>query len=152
MLIPNLKERHEIVFKGADPYEDIRGVIENYQLPEAINLVATITSKKGTIRSNHYHPVQEQKVLLISGKYISIYKDLLYQNSPIKHHLISAGDLVITPPMVVHTMIFLEDSVFINLVNGNRDHNKFGEHTIPFVLVKQEEKEDYIKKYDISKK
>lgn len=152
MLIPNLKERHEIVFKGADPYEDVRGVIENYQLPEAINLVATITSKKGALRSNHYHPVQEQKVLLISGKYISIYKDLLYPNSLIKHHLISAGDLVITPPMVVHTMIFLEDSVFINLVNGNRDHNKFGEHTIPLILVKPEEKEEYTKKYDLSKK
>lgn len=150
--IPNLKERYETIIKGADLFEDVRGVISNYHLPEGINLVSTITSKAGTMRANHYHPVQEQKVLITSGKFISVYKDLLHPDSSIKHHLISAGDLIITPPMVAHTMIFLEDTVFLNLVNGNRDHDKFGEHTIPFVLVKQEEKEGYIKKYDLSKK
>ncbi len=66
----------EYIDKGKDVYSDNRGKIENYNLSEKINLVATITSKPNTLRSNHYHPVQQQKCLLIKGKYISIYKDL----------------------------------------------------------------------------
>lgn len=146
--IPNFKERGETVIRGKNSFEDERGKIDNYELPESVNLVATITSKKGTLRANHFHPIQEQKCLLVSGSYISVYKDLLVHNSPIKHQIIKAGDLSIMPPMVAHAMIFLEDSVLVNLVNGNRDHDKFGEHTIKYELVKQEEVEEYISKYN----
>ena len=146
--VPGLKEREETLIKGANSFEDERGKIDNYELPESVNLIATITSKKGTVRANHFHPIQEQKCLLISGKYISIYKDILVPNSTVKHQLVQSGDLSIMPPMMAHTMIFLEDSVFVNLVNGNRDHEKFGEHTIKYELVKPEEIEGYISKYN----
>ena len=72
----NKKFFSEYIDKGKDIYLDYRGKIENYNLSEKINLVATISSKPNTLRSNHYHPVQQQKCLLIKGKYISIYKDL----------------------------------------------------------------------------
>ncbi len=146
--IPNFKERDELLIKGANPFVDTRGKIDNYELPESINLIATITSKKGTVRANHFHPIQEQKCLLISGKYISVYKDLLVPDTDVKHQLVLAGDLSIMPPMTAHTMIFLEDSVFVNLVNGNRDHKKFGEHTIKYELVKPEEVKEYISRYN----
>src|SRR3989344_4554687 len=146
--IPNFKERDELIVKGGNPFVDSRGKIDNYELPESVNLIATITSKKGTVRANHFHPIQEQKCLLISGKYISVYKDLLVPDGNVKHQLILTGDLSIMPPMMAHTMIFLEDSIFINLVNGNRDHDKFGEHTIKYELVKPEEVEKYISKYN----
>ena len=71
----NRKKLFEYVVNGSNPYIDLRGKINNYKLNESINLIATITSKKGTMRSNHYHPVQQQKCLLIEGEYISIYKD-----------------------------------------------------------------------------
>lgn len=147
-VVPNLKERDELVIKGANPFEDDRGRIDNYDLPESVNLIGLISSKKGTIRANHFHPVQEQKCILISGKYVSVYKDLLFPDSPVKHQLIQAGDLSIMPPMVAHTMIFLEDSVFVNLVNGNRDHDKFGEHTIKHELVPPEKIQEYLAKYE----
>ncbi len=73
---PGISERVEKIFKGINPYKDERGEINNYELPEAVNLIATITSKPKTIRANHFHPVQEQKALVISGKFISVYKDL----------------------------------------------------------------------------
>lgn len=136
-------EKKEIVVKGAKNFEDERGKISNYELPEKVNWIGLITSKKGVIRANHYHPEQEQKVILISGKYESVYKDLAKPDSPIKHHTIYEGDLVITPPNVAHTMIFLEDSIIVNLVNGDREHEKFGQHTIPFELVRKEEVERY---------
>lgn len=142
-----IKERVETIVKGQNPFEDSRGKIINYELSEHINLIGLITSKKGTLRANHYHPVQEQKCLLISGEYISVFKDLSIENSPIRHQLVKAGDLSVMPKNIVHTMIFLEDSVFINLVNGNRDHDKFGKHTIKYELIKENEIEHYLQLY-----
>ena len=84
----NKKFFSEYIDKGKDIYLDNRGKIENYNLSEKINLVATISSKPNTLRSNHYHPVQQQKCLLIKGKYISIYKDLKKNNSPRVTHVI----------------------------------------------------------------
>jgi len=141
------KEKVERIINAVNPYVDVRGKIENYLLPQTINLLATITSKKGSIRANHYHPEQEQMCLVISGSYVSVYKDLTISNSQIRHQIIKAGDLSIMPPNVAHTMIFLEDSVFLNLVNGNRDHNKFEEHTIKYELVKPSEIDDYLHLY-----
>lgn len=140
-------KRDEILAQGKNPFEDSRGTIINYELTEPINLVGLITSKKGSIRGNHYHPLQEQKCLLISGSYISVYKDLSDPNSNIKYQLVEAGDLSIMPPMVAHAMIFLEDSILINLVNGDRDHDKFGEHTKKYELVNEVTAQDYISKY-----
>jgi len=141
------KERGETITKGVDPYVDGRGKIDNHILDEPINWVGTITSKAGIMRANHYHPEQTQKVLVISGKYISVSKDLKVENSSIKHQLAQAGDLVITPPNVAHTMIFLEDSTIINLVTGERKHEDFGKHTIKFELVKPEEMQNYVSQY-----
>ncbi len=140
------KEAQEVI-KGFKKFEDERGSIENYELPEKINWVGLIISKKGARRANHYHPEQEQKVILISGKYVSVYKDLSEKDGETKDCLIKKGDLEIIQPNVAHTMIFLEDSVFVNLVNGEREHEKFGQHTIPFKLVNGKEAEKYIEKY-----
>ncbi len=131
----------EYIQKGKDTYLDKRGKIENYKLTEKINLVATITSKPNTLRSNHYHPIQQQKCLLINGQYISIYKDLKKKNSPRITQVINEGDLVVTEPLVAHTMVFTKNSLFLNLVNGEREHKNYGKtHTIPIELVSTKEK------------
>ena len=70
-------ENLEYIKKGEKEFKDTRGKISNYELPEPINLVGYIDSKKGTVRANHFHPIQEQKVLLVKGQFISIYQDLL---------------------------------------------------------------------------
>ena len=99
-------------------------------------MIGYVESKKETIRGNHYHPIQTQKCLLIKGKYISITKDLSDKNSVIETRLINEGDLSTIPPYVAHTMVFLEDSIFLNLVNGEREHQNYGiTHTIPHKLV-----------------
>ena len=50
----------EYVKKGQNEFVDKRGKISNHELTEPINLIGLISSKKGTIRANHYHPQQEQ--------------------------------------------------------------------------------------------
>ena len=131
----------EYTFKGAREFIDERGKISNYDLPEPINMIGYIESKKGTMRANHFHPVQEQKCLLIKGQFISIYKDLVDEKSTKVTHVVNEGDMIVTQPNVAHTMVFTEDTIFLNLVRGEREHENYGiTHTIPYKFVDEEEK------------
>ena len=132
----------EYTFEGVREFIDERGKISNFDLPEPINMIGYIESKKGTMRANHYHPVQEQKCLLIKGQFISIYKDLVDEKSTKVTHVVNEGEMIVTQPNVAHTMIFTEDTIFLNLVRGEREHDNYGiTHTIPYKFVDDEEKE-----------
>ena len=143
-----LDNLNEIIEIGQDEFIDKRGIISNYYIDDSINMIGYVESKKGSIRGNHYHPVQTQKCLLIKGKYISVTKDLLNPNSVVETRLIQEGDLSTIPPNVAHTMVFLEDSVFLNLVNGEREHENYGmTHTLKFELVDRQLGDLLIKSY-----
>ena len=132
----------EYIVKGGKEYVDERGRISNYELPEPINLIGYIESKAGTMRANHYHPIQEQKCLLVSGQYISIIKDLKDPGAPTETRVINAGDLSVIKPNVAHAMVFTKDSVFLNLVRGEREHENYGiTHTLPYRLVDEKMKD-----------
>ena len=105
----------EYTFKGVREFVDERGKISNYDLPEPINMIGYIESKKGTMRANHFHPVQEQKCLIIKGQFISIYKDLVDEKSVKVTHIVNEGDMIVTQPNVAHTMVFTKDTIFLNL-------------------------------------
>jgi hypothetical protein len=138
----------EYKHRGEKEYIDKRGKISNYELTEPINLIGYIESVKGSMRANHYHPVQEQKVLLVKGQFISLYKSLLEKNAPKVTHVINAGDSVVTKPNVAHTMVFTKDSVFLNLVRGEREHDNYGiTHTLPYPLVLDDERKKLLKIY-----
>ena len=70
----NLKKDLEYVKSGQNEFIDTRGKISNHELTEPINLIGLISSKKGTIRANHYHPQQEQKCLFTKGQIIEVSK------------------------------------------------------------------------------
>ena len=132
----------EYTFQGVRGFIDERGKISNYDLPEPINMIGYIESKKGTMRANHFHPVQEQKCLLIKGQFISIYKDLVDKKSTKVTHVVNAGDMIVTQPNVAHTMVFTEDAIFLNLVRGEREHDNYGiTHTIPYKFVDENERD-----------
>ena len=132
----------EHVRKGEKEFIDKRGKISNHELPEPINLIGLIDSKKGTVRANHYHPIQEQKCLVTKGQFISIYQDMLNKNSPKITHVVDEGQLIVTKPNTAHAMVFPKDTVFLNLVRGEREHDNYGvTHTIRHVLVDDNEKD-----------
>ena len=138
----------EYKVRGEKEYIDKRGKISNYELTEPINLIGYIESVKGSMRANHYHPVQEQKVLLVKGQFISLYKSLLEKKAPKITHVINEGDSVVTKPNVAHTMVFTKDSIFLNLVRGEREHDNYGiTHTLPYSLVSNEEKKVLLQNY-----
>ena len=139
--IQNINKNLEFVKKGEKEFIDKRGKISNHELPEPINLIGYIESKKGTIRANHYHPIQEQKCILTKGQFISVYQDLLNKKTTKTTHVVNEGDLIVTKPNVAHAMVFTKDSVFLNLVRGEREHENYGvTHTIRHILVDEKEK------------
>ena len=144
----DIRPELEYTVQGGKEYIDDRGKISNYELTEPINLIGYIESKEGTVRANHYHPIQEQKCLLVKGKYISVIKDLSNPKAQIKTQIIREGDIAIIKPNVAHTMVFTEDSIFLNLVRGEREHENYGvTHTIPYELVNKNFRDQLLKNY-----
>src|SRR3989338_8908026 len=125
---------NETVKKIEPAFEDERGAISNI-LEEPITHVAIITSKKGSIRANHYHPDQTQYEYLVSGKYESYSKDLNKKDAEVEKQVIEPGSLVITPPMIAHARRVLEDSVTLNLTTGMRDNKEYEKHTKKYKLI-----------------
>ena len=87
-------------------------------------------------RANHFHPIQEQKCLVTKGQFISVLKNLKENNSIIETQLVKENQITVTKPNVAHTMVFTEDTQFLNLVRGEREHKNYGiSHTLPYQLV-----------------
>ena len=153
----NITEDLEHVRDGENEYIDLRGKISNHELTEPINLIGLIDSKKGTTRANHYHPIQEQKCLVTKGQFIEVFKDILNENSPKITQVVNEGQLSVIKPNVAHTMVFSKDTIFLNLVRGERDHDNYGvTHTIKHLFVDDKEKmadfellskEEFLKSY-----
>ena len=138
----------EHIRDGSNEFIDERGKISNHELTEPINLIGLIDSKKGTIRANHYHPQQEQKCLFTKGQIIEIFQDILNPNSPKITQVVNEGQLSIIKPNVAHTMVFTKDTTFLNLVRGERDHEKYGiSHTIRHWFVDEAERDLLIGSY-----
>jgi len=137
----NITKDLEHVRNGEKEFTDKRGKISNHELPEPVNLIGLIDSKKDTVRANHYHPIQEQKCLVTKGQFISVYQDLLKKNAPKVTHVVNEGQLIVTKPNTAHAMVFSKDTVFLNLVRGEREHDNYGvTHTIKHILVDDNEK------------
>ena len=138
---------NEVIISGKDNYEDKRGIISNYYFDETINMIGTVESIKGSIRGTTSTPYKHKNVYLFPS-YISVTKDLNNENSIVETRLIKSGELSIIPPNVAHTMVFLEDSVLLNLVTGEREHKNFGiTHTIPHKLVDENLSQNLINNY-----
>ncbi len=118
-----------------DPaFVDERGGIINV-FEGSVGHVALITSKKGSVRANHYHKEDVQYMYLISGSYETYACDV---NDPEKRQVLKVkpGDLVKSPPYVAHAQKFTEDSVFIALSTRQREEGKYENDTIAYEVIK----------------
>ncbi len=114
-------------------FSDWRGEI--YNLFEGqLGHVAFITSKKGSVRANHFHKEDRQYIYLVSGAYESYSCDI--QNPKKKQVLqVKPGDIVETPPLIAHAQKFTEDSVFLAFSTRNRERGKYEDDTIAFSVI-----------------
>lgn len=113
-------------------FKDERGYIIRLVNDDNLKLRAVlyITSKKGTQRGNHYHKKDYHYVYCLSGKFRYSEKDMHKPNSTIQSVVLKPGDLVLSKPMMAHSMEFLEDTVFLAFTTEHRQQEKYEADTV----------------------
>lgn len=104
----------------------------SHLLPKETTITSAllIVSKKGSIRANHYHKKDTHFVYLLSGAFEYSEKSAVNKKTRKKNSLILPGYLVTTPPMTLHAMKFLKDSVMIALTTEPRDQKDYEKDTV----------------------
>ena len=126
----------KIIRKIKPEFLDKRGGITRlYDQKTNIKSALLITSKKGTVRSNHYHKKDTHYVYMISGKMRYTVKDMSKKRARKQSVILKTGDMVFTPPMMAHAMEFLEDSVFLALTTRKRDQKSYENDVVRLELV-----------------
>jgi quercetin dioxygenase-like cupin family protein len=115
-------------------HKDSRGKI--LQLAEdKVTSVLLILSKRGAVRANHYHKFDSHYVYMLSGRMRYSYKRVGKKPTRKRSVILKKGDLVYTPPKVVHAMEFLEDSEFLAMTAKKRQKKLYENDTVRVKLV-----------------
>jgi len=101
-----------------EPFSDDRGAIQPLVDADMKSCVL-ITSKKGTVRANHYHQTDWHYCYVLSGLIEYYHRPHGSEDEP-KMVLVKTGQLFFTPPLVDHTMVFPEDTAFLTLGRNSR--------------------------------
>jgi dTDP-4-dehydrorhamnose 3,5-epimerase-like enzyme len=99
-------------------FRDERGTIVPL-VDLAMKSAVMITSKKGSVRANHYHTTDWHFCYVISGKIDYYHRPHGSTSTPDKV-TIEVGQQFFTPPLVDHAMVFLEDTTFLTLGRNSR--------------------------------
>ena len=95
---------------------------------EPVQSVAIIESKRGSIRSNHYHKSDAHWLYVVSGSMMYYERDLDGSNRI--EIVVNAGEMVFSDAMKIHKTKFLEDSVLISMAKKIRDHEHHEEDVV----------------------
>lgn len=113
----------EVIIKLDKPFVDERGeIIPLVDL--TMNSCVLITSKKGTIRANHYHKTDWHFCYVLKGT-IEYYHRPVGHKEPPEKIIVKQGQLFFTPPMVEHAMVFKEDVMFLTLGRNSRKQKSY---------------------------
>ena len=96
--------------------------------------VSIITSKKNTIRSNHYHLKDAHYIYVLEGKMKYYYSKI--NNIKIRTKILNPGDIVFTPPLEIHTTKFLLNSKILVVSMYKRSKKFYESDTIRYELIK----------------
>jgi|TARA_B100001093_G_C26001932_1_gene666042 oxalate decarboxylase/phosphoglucose isomerase-like protein (cupin superfamily) len=124
------------------PHSDNRGCIQSI-VNENNSNVSIITSKKFSIRSNHYHLTDSHFMYTIKGSYYYLFKPA-NSNHILTRVKVNQGSLIFTPPMESHVTIFLEDTTLLVISKNPRDQETYEKDTVRVDLVKEDQIEKYI--------
>ncbi|AOS45001.1 hypothetical protein Verru16b_02070 [Lacunisphaera limnophila] len=96
--------------------------------------ISLITSRKGTVRSNHYHKTDWHYMYVLSGRFDYCYRPTGSAAQPTKVTL-GAGEMVFTPPMEDHATLFHEDTTLIVMSRNPRDQEAYESDVVRVQLV-----------------
>lgn len=117
-------------------HEDSRGGIQSLVNFPMKNL-SLISSKKGTIRSNHYHKTDWHYMYVLSGSFDYFYRPTGSNQEPMKIKIV-AGEMVFTPPMEDHATVFLEDTELLAMSRNPRDQIAYESDVVRINLIDAE--------------
>ncbi len=115
------------------PFVDARGAIQPL-LDTRFQSAVLITSKKGSVRANHYHKTDWHYCYMISGSMEYFERPTGTDETP-KRFLVKAGEMVFTPPHVDHAMRFLEDTMWVTLSRNPRDQASYEADVVRVQLI-----------------
>lgn len=105
------------------PHADARGAIQSLVNFPMKNM-SIITSRKGTVRSNHYHVTDWHYMYVMSGSLEYHYRPT-GSGDAVKMTVFKQGEMVFTPPMEDHATVFLEDTVLLVMSRNPRDQESY---------------------------
>ena len=108
----------DVIVKLEKAFADARGAIQPLVDMDMKSCVL-ISSKKGTVRANHYHQTDWHFCYVMSGEIDYYHRPTGSPDEPEKV-VVKEGELFFTPPMVDHAMIFTKDTVFLTLGRNSR--------------------------------
>lgn len=114
-------------------HSDDRGFIQSLVNFPMKNL-SLIVSKKGTVRSNHYHLTDWHYMYVLSGSFDYYYRPSETDLAPSVIR-VTAGEMVFTPPMEDHATVFLEDCQLLAMSRNPRDQESYEADVKRVVLV-----------------
>ena len=107
-----------------DPaHSDERGSIQSL-VNFPMKNISLISSKKGTVRSNHYHLTDWHFMYVLSGSFDYFYRPTnSYED--LQSVRVKAGEMIFTPPMEDHATVFLEDCKLLAISRNPRDQEAY---------------------------
>ncbi|MCX5787944.1 MAG: hypothetical protein NTX64_05465 [Elusimicrobia bacterium] len=114
-------------------HSDERGSIQPL-VERMMRSAQLITSKKGSVRGNHYHKTDWHYCYVVSGL-MEYYERPAGAKDPAKKFLVKAGQMFFSPPLVEHAMKFVEDTVWLTLSRNPRDQDAYEKDVVRVRLV-----------------
>jgi dTDP-4-dehydrorhamnose 3,5-epimerase-like enzyme len=118
------------------PHTDDRGSIQSLVNFPMKNL-SLISSKKGSVRSNHYHLTDWHYMYVLSGSFKYYYRPT-NSSEELKIVTVVAGEMIFTPPMEDHATVFLEDCDLLAMSRNPRDQEAYEEDVRRVILIDPE--------------
>ena len=104
-------------------HADDRGAIQSL-VNFPMKNVSLISSRKGSVRSNHYHVTDWHYMYVLSGSFDYYYRPTGTSGQPSKI-TVKTGEMIFTPPMEDHATIFLEDTQLLVASRNPRDQEAY---------------------------
>lgn len=113
-------------------YKDDRGEIIDVCEGD-IKALQVITSKKGSVRSNHYHVRGGHWLYVLSGE--MRYVERAVDSKDITERIIKQGETVFTGPLKIHATEFLEDTVLVCASTVKRSETAYDDDLVRVRLI-----------------
>ena len=115
------------------PHSDDRGKIQSLVNFPMKNL-SLISSKKGVVRSNHYHLTDWHYMYVLSGSFDYYFRPT-NSGEELQCVQVKAGEMIFTPPMEDHATVFLEDCDLLAMSRNPRDKEAYEDDLCRIILI-----------------